>query len=109
MDVESEFVVLYNNYTRMIDNLIHIAAQNGYKEIVKLIISIGGKSVLNVQNQSGNTPLHMAVEYERYASSKALIDAGALSYILILFICFSISYDNQGYIFFLCKCIGSKI
>merc|ERR1711871_847394 len=35
---------------------LHIAAQNGHDEIVDLITSIGGKMVLNVQNQSGNTP-----------------------------------------------------
>lgn len=40
---------------------IHIAAQNGFYEVVDLLISRGCK--MSPKNRSGNTPLHMAMEY----------------------------------------------
>lgn len=56
---------------------LHIAAQNGHKDIVKTIISLGNKEILNAKNSSGNCALHMAVEYDYYDASKLLVDAGA--------------------------------
>ena len=40
---------------------IHIAAQNGFYEVVDLLLSRGCK--MSPKNRSGNTPLHMAMEY----------------------------------------------
>jgi len=54
---------------------IHIAAQNGHTQIVKLLIELN--AAINHQNQSGNTPLHMSIEYDYYETSKLLIEAGA--------------------------------
>eukprot|EP00928_Gymnodinium_smaydae_P053721 TRINITY_DN37647_c0_g1_i1.p1 TRINITY_DN37647_c0_g1~~TRINITY_DN37647_c0_g1_i1.p1 ORF type:complete len:362 (-),score=66.00 TRINITY_DN37647_c0_g1_i1:173-1258(-) len=54
---------------------LHIAAQNGHTEIVERLLQMGASP--NAQNGRGQTPLHMAVEYEFYFVSKLLLDAGA--------------------------------
>lgn len=54
---------------------IHIASQNGHLDIVRLLIA--KKANLNAQNMKGNTAIHMAVGYDYYEVSTALIDAGA--------------------------------
>lgn len=54
---------------------IHIAAQNGHFEIVELLIKLN--CLLDEINCKGNTALHMAIEYDYYAVSTALIAAGA--------------------------------
>jgi len=51
-----------------------LAAQNGHTEIVKLLIELN--AAVNSQNQSGNTPLHMSIEYDYYELSKLLVEAG---------------------------------
>lgn len=54
---------------------IHIAAQNGHEDIIKLLIA---KDVeLNAKNAKGNTGIHMAVGYDYYTVAKLLIAAGA--------------------------------
>ena len=54
---------------------IHIAAQNGHLEILKLLIDKNAK--LDLQNNKGNTALHMAVGYDYFECAKVLIEAGA--------------------------------
>jgi ankyrin repeat protein len=54
---------------------IHIAAQNGHNDLVKLLIR--KKADLNAKNAKGNTGLHMSVGYDYYETSQILINAGA--------------------------------
>lgn len=54
---------------------LHVAAQNGHYDIVKLLIELSAN--LNAKNENGNTPLHMSVNYDYFDCSRALIDAGA--------------------------------
>lgn len=54
---------------------IHIAAQNGHLGVVELLIE--KKASVNVQNKTGQTPLHMAIEYDYYSIVQALKAAGA--------------------------------
>jgi ankyrin repeat protein len=54
---------------------IHIAAQNGHSDIIRLLIS--KKADLNVKNAKGNTGIHMAVGYDYFEVAKMLISAGA--------------------------------
>jgi ankyrin repeat protein len=54
---------------------IHIAAQNGHMDLVKLLID--READLDAKNKKGNTALHMAVEYDYYESCQLLIEAGA--------------------------------
>lgn len=54
---------------------IHLAAQNGHLDIVKLLIE--RKVNVNAQNNTGTTALHMAKEYDYFWTCKALIAAGA--------------------------------
>ena len=53
---------------------IHIAAQNGHLNIIKLLID--KKADLNVKNLKGNTAIHMAVGYDYYEAAKMIITAG---------------------------------
>lgn len=54
---------------------IHIAAQNGHNELVKLLIR--KKADLNAKNGKGNTGLHMAIGYDYYETAMLLINNGA--------------------------------
>jgi|Transcript_1474 hypothetical protein len=54
---------------------IHIAAQNGHNELVKLLIR--KKADLNAKNLKGNTGLHMSIGYDYYETSMLLINNGA--------------------------------
>jgi len=54
---------------------LHIAAQNGHLELVKMLIEY--KAVVNDQNSKGNTPLHMAVGYDYYPVVQCLLAADA--------------------------------
>jgi ankyrin repeat protein len=54
---------------------IHIAAQNGHFDMLKLLIE--KKANVNGKNGKGNTGLHMAISYEYYECAKLLMDAGA--------------------------------
>jgi hypothetical protein len=54
---------------------LHIAAQNGHLELVRYMLNEGVG--IDPQNNVGNTPLHMSVEYELYFVTKLLIDKGA--------------------------------
>ena len=53
---------------------IHIAAQNGHIDIVKLLIK-GGCDV-NAQNNGGQTAMHMAVAYDYFWTGQVLVAAG---------------------------------
>jgi ankyrin repeat protein len=55
------------------DTPLHIAAQDGREQIVRLLIARGAD--VNRANDRGNTPLHRAVEYPGVVT--ALLDAGA--------------------------------
>jgi ankyrin repeat protein len=54
---------------------LHIAAQNGHINIVKLLLEL--KAPTSIKNSSGNTPLHMSIEYDYYEASKVLVESGA--------------------------------
>ena len=54
---------------------LHIAAQNGHLDIVKLLVK--SRAALNQGNKNGNTPLHMAIGYNFYEVAKFLISSGA--------------------------------
>lgn len=54
---------------------IHIAAQNGHNDLLKLLIK--KKVEVNAQNAKGNTALHMAIGYDYYDTAILLINAGA--------------------------------
>ena len=49
--------------------------QNGHLGVVELLIE--KKASVNVQNKTGQTPLHMAIEYDYYSIAQALKAAGA--------------------------------
>lgn len=53
---------------------IHIAAQNGHLEALKMLLE--KKAVVNAKNGKGNTAIHMAVGYDYYECAVALIKAG---------------------------------
>jgi hypothetical protein len=53
---------------------IHIAAQNGHLETLKMLLE--KKAVVNSKNGKGNTAIHMAVGYDYYECAQALIKAG---------------------------------
>eukprot|EP00929_Paragymnodinium_shiwhaense_P064864 TRINITY_DN32569_c0_g1_i1.p1 TRINITY_DN32569_c0_g1~~TRINITY_DN32569_c0_g1_i1.p1 ORF type:complete len:366 (+),score=90.86 TRINITY_DN32569_c0_g1_i1:84-1181(+) len=54
---------------------LHIASQNGHMELVEKLVGAG--SPPNGQNNKGQTPLHMAVEYDFYFVCKFLFANGA--------------------------------
>lgn len=54
---------------------IHIAAQNGHLELVKLLLDRGAD--VNATNAGGQTALHMATSYDLDAVVKVLLAAGA--------------------------------
>ena len=54
---------------------IHIAAQNGYTDIVRVLIERGCN--VNAKNNKGNTPMHMAMAYDYFEAVDALLAAGA--------------------------------
>jgi ankyrin repeat protein len=54
---------------------IHIAAQNGHLDLVKLLLA--RKADVNAQNNGGQTPLHMSVAYDLDDVSSTLVAAGA--------------------------------
>lgn len=54
---------------------LHLAAQNGHTEIVKILIS--NNANVNGQNKGGQTALHMATTYGFREIAQMLVDAGA--------------------------------
>jgi ankyrin repeat protein len=54
---------------------LHIAARNGYLEIVELLLEHGANP--NVQDNDGRTPLHYAVENCHVGVARVLLDHGA--------------------------------
>ena len=55
---------------------LHLAASNGHSSIVGELIKVPHLN-LNVRNENGQTPLHVAVINGMVASARLLIDAGA--------------------------------
>ena len=47
---------------------IHIAAQNGHRDILKILLD--AKANVDAQNNNGLSPLHMSVEYDYYWTSQ---------------------------------------
>ncbi|CAD7942871.1 unnamed protein product [Amoebophrya sp. A25] len=54
---------------------IHISAQNGHQAITEWLVSKGAD--VNAQNNKGQTPLHMSVEYDFYYQNVFLMEKGA--------------------------------
>lgn len=54
---------------------LHIAAQNGHFDIVKLLVSRGAD--VNCMNNGGQTPMHMAVSYDLDDVRDYLLSKGA--------------------------------
>lgn len=54
---------------------LHIAAQNGHLDLVKLLVEKGGD--VNLTNNKKNTPLHMALSYDYIEVSEFLLASGA--------------------------------
>lgn len=54
---------------------VHIAAQNCHQQLLEELVNAGAD--LDVRNAKGQTPLHMAVEYDFYFVAKFMIDHGA--------------------------------
>lgn len=54
---------------------IHIAAQNGHLEALKLLVRKNAK--LDATNKKMNTAVHMAIGYDYYDCAKFLIESGA--------------------------------
>ncbi|KAJ1411421.1 ankyrin repeat-containing domain protein [Ochromonadaceae sp. CCMP2298] len=53
---------------------IHIAAQNGHYETLKLLIAKNAN--VNARNVKGNTPIHMSIGYDYYECSILLMESG---------------------------------
>ena len=56
---------------------IFLATANGQPEIIKLLLRIGGRRLVNEQDEYGHTPLHVAAEMKDPACMKVLLDNGA--------------------------------
>ncbi len=54
---------------------LHIAVENNYEDIVKLLLQKNAD--VNAKDNNGNTPLHIAVEKGNYFVIKELLKAGA--------------------------------
>eukprot|EP00341_Mesodinium_pulex_P016238 CAMPEP_0116990590 /NCGR_PEP_ID=MMETSP0467-20121206/65576_1 /TAXON_ID=283647 /ORGANISM="Mesodinium pulex, Strain SPMC105" /LENGTH=159 /DNA_ID=CAMNT_0004687397 /DNA_START=200 /DNA_END=679 /DNA_ORIENTATION=- len=54
---------------------LHIAAQNGHLDHVKLLVGVGAD--VNTKNGKGNTPLHMSLSYDYIEVSEFLMANGA--------------------------------
>ena len=58
-------------------NSLHFAILIGHQSIVKVLIDISNKSILNSVNKNFNTPLHLAILEESISIVKLLIENGA--------------------------------
>uniref|UniRef100_A0A8C4X6L4 Transient receptor potential cation channel, subfamily A, member 1b n=1 Tax=Erpetoichthys calabaricus TaxID=27687 RepID=A0A8C4X6L4_ERPCA len=56
---------------------IHYAASNGQIQMIHLIVNVTGLAEINAKDEKGNTPLHSAVEKDRFESCKTLLELGA--------------------------------
>ena len=54
---------------------LHIAAQNGHRDLVRQLIEIGVN--INAQNGTGATALHMAKAYDYFWSARLILEGGA--------------------------------
>ena len=54
---------------------LHIAAQNGHLDLVKLLVEKGAN--VNLVNKKNNTPLHMSLSYDYIEVSEFLLASGA--------------------------------
>ena len=54
---------------------LHIASQNGHRDLVKQLIEIGVN--VNAQNGTGTTALHMAKAYDYFWSARLILASGA--------------------------------
>ena len=53
------------------NTLLHVAAENGYTEIMEHLIKNGAK--INVENKFGESPIHMSVQFNKLRSFQILI------------------------------------
>ncbi|CAK93075.1 unnamed protein product (macronuclear) [Paramecium tetraurelia] len=93
-----KFAIEDNNYQEFLENFkqlpemytdyrfqnnetfLTLATQSGNKDIVKELIKRGAD--INIQNDDGNTPLHLAIAYSHFDIADMLMFSGASSHIL---------------------------
>ena len=56
---------------------LFLAASNGQPETIKLLLRVGGRRLVNEQDEHGNTPLHVAAGTKDPICMKVLLDHGA--------------------------------
>ena len=67
------------------ETLLHIAAQKGNSEMLRILLKLGMQDELNALDKSqigeaGNTPLYVAIWNRKYECARILIEAGANIY-----------------------------
>ena len=62
---------------------IHLAAEKGHKDIVKLLLDHGAN--IDVKDNDGETPIYRAAVKGHTETVKLLLDHGALSGLLIMY------------------------
>lgn len=58
--------------------LLHAAAYHGNPDMVRLLLSMGLKPLVNVRDEAGRTPLMLALEKGHFRAAAALLRAGAV-------------------------------
>jgi len=56
---------------------LHVAASNGYNDVVLLLARQGAAVDVNAEDHDGNTPLHLAAFFEQYEVVMHLVSNGA--------------------------------
>ena len=60
-------------------SLLHICAERGFEEIAKFIISKSPQLVFEVDERKGNSPLHVATEWDYIELVKLFAESGGRS------------------------------
>jgi uncharacterized protein len=56
---------------------LHVAAENGYADIVDMLLAHGGKTYIDAPDQNGRTPLHNAAAGGHVETTRLLLNGGA--------------------------------
>jgi len=54
---------------------LHVCAEKNFKEICRLLIANGKKALLYYQDGEGNTPLHIAADFDRPEIAEIIVTA----------------------------------